>query len=426
MLTINSITKRLGKVKGKTVVATVDLGKSSNMGYARITDEYGDSHELKQFQFENKKKGFQQFLNKILKFQEKYNGERVIVGIESTGSYGYPLIHYLENEKRIFKLVQVNPFHTKKIKELEGNSPNKTDKKDPKVIADIIELGHSLTVPVPKGVEAELRILTNARERALTRQGQLLNQLESLIAMIFPEYLWIMKGLNSKSSRYLLKNLIEPKKILNTGVLKLSELLKKISHGKLGEKRAKELYAAAEETIEIKENIAGILLEIEELTLALEQCNESIKKFEERLKSKVKEVPYSQYILSMKGVGEITAACIIGEIGDFSHFDNSSELLKFAGLNLYEISSGKHKGERRISKRGRSLLRKFLFFLALNTVKRNGIMYERYQKYIKNGKSKIKSIVAIERRLLRVLFALVRDKSKYIEGYRGDILKKVA
>jgi transposase len=47
--------------------------------------------------------------------------------------------------KRKVRLVQVNPMHTKKLKELQGNSPNKTDKKDPKVIADIIELGHSLS-----------------------------------------------------------------------------------------------------------------------------------------------------------------------------------------------------------------------------------------------------------------------------------------
>jgi transposase len=74
------------------------------------------------------------------------------------------------------------------------------------------------------------------------------------------------------------------------------------------------------------------------------------------------EIPYSRSILSIKGIGTITAAGLIGEIGDFRQFHTISEVMKHAGLDLYEISSGKHKGEKHISKRGRHLLRKILFF----------------------------------------------------------------
>jgi len=49
------------------------------------------------------------------------------------------------------KIVQVNPMHTKRMKEVNDNSPLKTDDKDPRVIADIIRLGHALTVVVPEG-----------------------------------------------------------------------------------------------------------------------------------------------------------------------------------------------------------------------------------------------------------------------------------
>ena len=42
-------------------------------------------------------------------------------------------------------------MHTKRMKEVNDNSPLKTDDKDPRVIADIIRLGHALTVVVPEG-----------------------------------------------------------------------------------------------------------------------------------------------------------------------------------------------------------------------------------------------------------------------------------
>jgi transposase len=59
--------------------------------------------------------------------------------------------------------------------------------------------------------------------------------------------------------------------------------------------------------------------------------------------------------LSIKGLGTVSLAGLIGKVGDFSKFSTQSEIMKLAGLDLYEISSGKRKGQRRISKRGRSL-----------------------------------------------------------------------
>jgi transposase len=91
-------------------------------------------------------------------------------------------------------LVQVNPVHTKRIKELTGNSPNKTDRKDPRVIADVISLGHALTLVIPKGPAAHLRRLTQARERAIKRRTAAVNQLQDLVFVIFPEILKIMKA----------------------------------------------------------------------------------------------------------------------------------------------------------------------------------------------------------------------------------------
>jgi len=60
----------------------------------------------------------------------------VIVGYESTGPYGEPMLHYLM--KKPVRIAQVNPMHTKKVKEINDNSSLKTDDKDPRVIADII------------------------------------------------------------------------------------------------------------------------------------------------------------------------------------------------------------------------------------------------------------------------------------------------
>ena len=101
--------------------------------------------------------------------------------------------------------------------------------------------------------------------------------------------------------------------------------------------------------------------------------------------------------------------------------------MKLAGLNLYEVSSGKHRGQRHISKRGRSLMRKLLFFAAINAVKSNGIMHERYQAMLNRGMPKIKALIAVSRKLLKIIFAVARDNTTYVEDYDQECqLKLVA
>jgi transposase len=88
--------------------------------------------------------------------------------------------------------------------------------------------------------------------------------------------------------------------------------------------------------------------------------NTLIAEIESEMEMALGRIPYSPKLLSIKGLGVVSVAGIIGEVGDFKKFQTRAEIMKLAGLDLYEISSDKWKGRRKISKRGRSLLRKIL------------------------------------------------------------------
>jgi len=325
------------------------------------------------------------------------------------------------------RLVQVNPMHTKKLKEVYDNSPNKTDRKDPKVIADIITLGHALTLVVPEGPAAELRRLTQARERSMTRRTALLNQLQNLVFLIFPEFIEVMKGVKCKSARYLLRHYPRPESIVRLGRTRLEHKLKEISRGRLGSDRAAVLYEAACNSGAVTEGKESMLFEIQEILDAIEASERFTGELERRMEQFLGMIPYSSYLLSMKGLGRITIAGIIGEVGDFEMYHTNKEMMKLAGLDLFEISSGAHTGKRHISKRGRPLLRKLLYYAALNTVKRGGVMHEKYQGYVRRGMIRTKALVAIARKLLTIIFALVRDHSVYVPEYgRAHALECVA
>jgi transposase len=407
-------------VNPKALIATVDIGKVTNMGYCRCPN----GSEVKPFEFSNDRTGFQKLWDRICWTKMAHHLEEVVVGFESTGAYGEPLVHYLR-EKPV-KLVQINPMHTKRIKDLEGNSPGKTDRKDPKVIADVIVLGHALSVVIPEGAAAELRRLTHARERSIQRRTALYNQLQDLVFILFPEFLGVMKDVKTRTAQYLLHHYPMPQELLKLGLDALGAVLRRISRGKLGKDRAQALYEAAKQTVGIEEGRIGILLEIQEILSQIAASECFVEKVEQEMSYYLQQIPYSHSMLSLKGIREVTAAGLIGEVGDFRQFHALREVMKLAGLNLFEISSGKHKGNRHISKRGRPLLRKLLYFAAINTIRKGGVMHACYQRYLERGMLKTKALIAIARKLLGILFALVRDHSQYVENYSQKEALKLA
>lgn len=412
-------TKKVKKINDKTVIATLDIGKNIQYGYFRAPN----GNDVKPFAFYNSKKSYNEFWQKLCQFKNKEGLEEIVIGFESTGPYAEPLFNFLR--KKPVTLVQVNPVHTKRVKELTGNSPNKTDNKDPRVIADVISLGHALTLVVPQGPAAELRRLTQARERAIKARTSMINQLQHLIFVIFPEFLKVLK-ISTKTARHLIKHYTTPEKISVLSLESVGQILKKVSRGKLGQDRAKQLHEAAGNSIGISEGKQSIVLEIKHLIGRIESEDQFIDRLEKQMHVYLQQIPYSQNILSIKGLAEVTVAGLIGEVADFNKFDTISEVMKLAGLDLYEISSGNHRGQRRISKRGRPLMRKLLFFAAINAVKSKGIMHAKYQKMLARGMLKMKALVAISRKLLGLIFAIVRDNTNYVENYSDNYHYKLA
>ena len=415
--------RRMKAVKESTLLVTVDIGVASNTGYCAT----GDGRDIKPFKFDNTREGFEKLWHMVVASKMRFGCDEIIAGYESTGPYAEPLAQYLMGKP--VTMVQVNPMHTKRMKEVNDNSPLKTDDKDPRVIADIVRLGRTLAVVVPEGDAAYLRRLNNARERHVGEQTALLNQLQQLIFVIFPEFKTVVKNMKGKTARYLLTRYTTPEKISTVSKETLGEEMRKRSRGKYGHRDAELLVDLARNTIGIKEGVLGIVLDVRHILMQLEAEARFIAEIEAEMVMTLRRIPASSRLLSIKGLGVVSVAGLIGEVGDFSKFRTRSEIMKLAGLDLYEVSSGKRKGQRRISKRGRSLLRKILYYGAIQMVKANGIMYDYYTRLTNRGMLKMKALIAVARKLLGIIHAIVRDNRDYVGAYqapRRRMIKKAA
>jgi transposase len=416
-------TRKVKILKEGTLIVAVDISMGTNRGYCEsINGEY-----TKPFKFDNTRERLDRFWSMVIMSKNRFKCNEIIVGYESTGPYGEPFVHYLMNKP--VKIVQVNPMHTKRIKEINDNSPLKTDDKDPRVIADIIRLGHSLSIAIPKGEAAYLRRLNNARERHIKERTALLNQLQQLVFLIFPEFKRVIKDIRIKTALYILKRYTTPANIGNINKDELGEEMRKHSMGKFRLKHAEALISFAQTTIGIKEGVEGLAIDIKHILMQLEMVDGLVAEIESEMEITLEQIPYSSKLLSIKGLKVVTVAGLTGEVGDFTKFKTQSEITKLAGLDLYEISSGNRKGQRRISKRGRSGLRKILYYRAMQAIRKNGIMHDYYTRLTNRGMKKIMALVAVSRKLLRIIYAIVRDNSEYIANYESlkrKVIKKAA
>ena len=136
---------KIAQVTEKTLVVSVDIGSETN--FARAFNWRGQELSKKVFHFSNSLDGFQGFLDYLRSYQSIASADQIIVGCEPTGHYWFNLAQYLNTQH--INLALVNPYHVKQIKELDDNSPKKTDLKDPKTIAKLVVDGR-YSYPYPR------------------------------------------------------------------------------------------------------------------------------------------------------------------------------------------------------------------------------------------------------------------------------------
>ncbi|MFB3165530.1 IS110 family transposase, partial [Neobacillus sp. 179-J 1A1 HS] len=139
-----------------------------------------------------------------------------------------------------------------------------------------------------------------------------------------------------------------------------------------------------------------------------------LERVEKQVTEVLKQIPYANHLLTIKGISEISLAGILGEAGDLSGFSHGNSLLRHAGLHLAEASSGKWKGQIVISKRGRSRLRRFLYLATMSLVMNNPEFKALHTSNVKVKKiKKMKSIMKLVGKLARIFVGIAKRNESY-------------
>jgi len=181
-------------------------------------------------------------------------------------------------------------------------------------------------------------------------------------------------------------------------------------------KRARKLVEYASTSIGITEGCVGAKLELAVLLEQYELYTKQLEQIMEEVQTLLKRIPGTKEMMSIPGVAEVTLAGFLAEVGNLEDYTHPQQIIRLAGLNLRENSSGKHKGKTTISKRGRARLRALLFRCVLPMVSKNKefkYLDEYYTKRKERPLEKKQSIIALCGKLIRVLYYLGTRKESY-------------
>ena len=404
--------KKLTFIDDDMLILGCDVGSETH--YLRAIDTRGRELSKSAFSFSNSLEGFHSAKDWAVKLAAENDKNQIVLGLEPTGHYWFCLTTWMISNG--ISVVQVNPYAVKQTKELEDNSQLKDDRKDPKLIANLVKDGNFGMPYLPEKLYAELRRLSMFRDQLNEDRIRFLNRLHREMKIYFPEYKDAFGKFDGAFSLEVLRKAPFPEDLIELG----RDGIKQIWHdAKLrgrGYSKAEGILKYAGESVGIKDGADVSRMAVKWFVERIIELDEQLSDIEKQLNQKCKEIPHAENILEISGIGENILSGILAEMGDISRFDDVKEIQKLSGLGLVACSSGKHKGETKISHRGRKRLRYWLFQGTKSAVAHAGEFKELHDYYTTrpdNPLKKMQSLIVIACKLLRVIYTILRTGTKY-------------
>jgi transposase len=396
----------------------VDTGKKFHVLVARGPD----GRRGKSFRADVNRDGFEAAERHLRTLYGVEPGQ-TMVGLEFAGHHGFTFARFLANLG--YEVVSVLPSNTKKTKELEDNSPLKTDDKDASVICRLLGQGIYVRFPFLKRPYTELRLLTTHRHRLTVEATRYKNRLQGLLDLAWPELLDHFYRLDKATPLAILERWPLPQDFLASSSRTVRKEIHDASRGHVDDDRIRALLKDAKATIGLPDAAEERRVEIQFLLARWRLLREQLADLDARIADLVEICPEAKALLSVPEVSAVCAATIVSELGTPEDYDHYRQVLKLAGMNLVTKSSGQ-RGQnmtpKKQSKRGRPALRRQLFLLAGRWCQQRGLYHADYQALkSRNGSLRTAAVCSLARKLVPMLLRVMQTHEPFdLERWRAN------
>ncbi len=387
-------------VAGHAVVIGIDVAKTDMV--AAVVTESAQALVTVKWSHPEETSDFLAFLNGLREVSES-----VVVGMEPTGTYGDALRYQLLSQG--YDVQRVSPLRVKHSCELFDGVASSHDGKAAAIISKLVKDGTSEAWPMMSEDQRRLKAVAKAYDLYQKQYQSGLGQLEAELARYWPEISAII-DLDRSSLWQLLIEVGGPEKIARARD-KSFAVLRKAGGYFLKTERIEAILESAEKTCGVPMHPAELAW-LQQLANHLLTSHLACNKAKRELEQACAWAPSVAAMAST--VGKATAAMLVAELGDPTRYKSAAAYEKAYGLNLRERSSGKHRGQLRITKRGPGKARKFLFLSAMRLMRDDPTISAWVDAKPEHGAGwKIKRLVGLMRKLARALWHMVTNQEHF-------------
>ena len=346
--------------------------------------------------FENNKKGFQYLLEQL----KPYNKSEVHIAFEATGHYSLNLELFLINQG--YSFMRMNPLVIHQFLKTRSLRRTKTDKADSLTIANYL-----MSVPFKPNSNLlyniyTLKSLCRSREQLIKERSKFQVLLTNELDKSFPELKPLFNNTISSSLLYILEKY---KNVEHISLMRDYDSLKSISHGKFSYAKFAKLKELAKNSVGHHDENSDLL--ISTYVSLINNLNDKIDSINKQISTIIKEL--NPRMLSIPGLGEISAATILSEYGDFNNFSSPNKMLAFAGLEPSVIESGTLQSNGKMVKHGSGHLRYSIMNISMSILRYSPTFYDYYLKKRSEGKCHRVALSHVCKKLIRVIYCLEKN-----------------
>lgn len=392
------------------IIVGIDIAKHAHE--ATIIDENGVA-KGKSISFANSFNGFNKLMASVR--AQTTNPDEVVFGMEATGHYWLALYAHLRNDG--FCVHVVNPIQSDALRGLFIRQ-TKSDSRDSFIIAELIRIGRFTKTVLAEPDILALRELCRHRFYIVDSVSDLKRKVIALLDQVFPEYQHLFTDIFGATSKQLLLEYSTPEEIAAVDTNKLCELLSTASRGRFTYDKAVQIQKTAQ-------NSFGIMLIADTVGLLIRQLLEQIRFIEAQI-SDIESIiaqklsAFNTCLCTITGIGPTLAAVILSEIGEITRFESSAKLAAFAGIDPSVKQSGEFTGtQNKMSKRGSPYLRRAIWMASTVAVMYDPAIKSFYDRKRSEGKSHMTSIGHVCRKMVSIIFAVMRDNTPYVPAIQN-------
>jgi transposase len=394
-------------MKGQDTMIYVGIDVASQKHDCFIMRDTGEVFSKKAFTIKNDIEGYKKLHNSINQFVESTKDSNVRIGLESTGHYSKNILLYLI--KQGHQTTLINPILTNMDRKASSVRKTKNDKIDAEAICKFLDKNRLDFKPytlLSYHIDA-LKSLTRQRFSLVKQQTAQKLIFQRLINVIFPEFTGLFSSVYVESALNILYAYPTPKKIARAHITSIDKLLHHRSSV-----TAIKIIETAKNSIGQSEDYLGFELKH---TIDMIRFYESqVEIYNKQIEHELSQIDYGKIITSIPGVGIITGAMIVSEIGDINNFQTPHQLLAFSGLDPIVNESGNFESSyNKPSKRGSKYLRWAIHQVSSGIWKWDKTFNDYYNKKIKEGKHHYVAIGHIDKKLVRVIFSLLKNNKLF-------------